>query len=623
MCTALSCDRHCELTLEAHAASSRNSVPPRHDCGTKGCPAPCKLSKLCSRRCGSDDHFHELSTVEVHLCGQEHQCPELCDGPGVCPMDTSSGDSDWADLHRRQCAVMISSDQWEHKGRHKHSTATPLKHLCGHQCKLCKRPCVVSHGHMDADCKHGAIVQEAQDSLVIKNRHGDCKHLCNQTHVCREMCNNQSGHALCTLGPAPPEAQGDPRASKWSGLERGKRQCCKIIPAGQQQHSRQSEHICSSAPSDHFCGVPCPFCDQPCHLKVNHDGLHDTLHTASKYKYDQEQKGLVPIGPGKGLTCSQLCSEAGRGHVHVHQEEYSAVSEEVCQDSQNGHDLASSGRRHTSQRDILTHARFWFVQGFKDPHLPEDLPTFKMCPAVCPDDANFCKGELWHPSVLPVVGDGSQILVAKEHSEHEGHRFSCSHHCDEKCPHSEGDGDKSHSSQHTCALPAGHHPHRTHECVYHRQECGEPCSGGGSLQLCQDQCRLPRTKKHSVHTCGDESKECPFPCHLAHECGRRCGSKDHLHNCHVRENADTMAHVCGVEHHADSFEAKTVRLELRSAARCLAKCPMCNAVSDKGAGHDGRHTALHSHAHPAEDLQDGMGMKIRARPEETCVDICR
>ena len=838
-CTALSCDRPCELTLEAHAASS--FVPPRHDCGTKGCPAPCKLSKLCSRRCGSDDHFHELSTVGVHLCGQQHRCPELCDGPGVCPMDTSSGDSDWADLHRRQCAVMIPCDQWEHKGRHKHSTVTPLKHLCGHQCKLCKRPCVVSHGHMDAEvahnCKHGPIVQEVLDALVVKNRHGeivsippgtrcvdlcrlggrghvhatkceklcetlpatvkhrgdtddlrhdifwdnflgfedqatpkeredflkctsvcreqhsgnemvmcdrqlwhpdnrqrctpkgcwskqgshqflrcthrcrepcefsskskgctvhcnsllnhqgdhrcngehicpkpcdapgctkdcaqkatghhqrhlckdrgckqkcsfggchntcaddnhfhgvgkkaDCKHLCNQPHVCREMCNSQSGHALCTLGPAPPEAQGDSRASKWSGLERGKHQCRKNVPAGHQQHSRRSEHICSLAPGEHFCGVPCPFCNQPCHLKVNHDGLHDTLHTASKYKYDRGQKGLVPIRDGKGLPCFKLCSEAGRGHVH--QEECSVASEQVCHQlkkSRYSHDLASSGLyQHTPRCDIFTHAGFWFIRGFKDPHSQEERHEFTLCPNMCAKDGNFCKaGKLWHQDVPAQVEDGSDGYVFK------GHAFPCFHQCDHECVFSKKDGDNCQPDRRLCALPLGHPDSLIHECQCHRQICREPCCGGGSVQLCKDPCKVLRTEKHSVHTCGDESKECPFPCLLAHECGRRCGSKDHLHDYNVRTSPETMAHVCGVEHHPDSPEVKAISFALRSAALCHAVCPMCKARCAKKGLHDGLHTAVHVLSKPDEHLKNSDGDDVKARKTETCFDICR
>ncbi|KIK76913.1 hypothetical protein PAXRUDRAFT_407542 [Paxillus rubicundulus Ve08.2h10] len=43
---------------------------------------------ICKRLCSSHNHLHALEADAVHLCGQEHPCPQRCTAPGVCEIDT-------------------------------------------------------------------------------------------------------------------------------------------------------------------------------------------------------------------------------------------------------------------------------------------------------------------------------------------------------------------------------------------------------------------------------------------------------------------------------------------------------------------------------------------------------
>ncbi|CAG8548283.1 10484_t:CDS:10 [Ambispora gerdemannii] len=117
-----------------------------HKCENEVCPIECPIAK-CRRRCESRDHFHAKENVD-HFCGEEHQCPNQCEGPGICktvvePTEIVKEEAEYVNKYgsfkytkhfqnsqRFRCCIMIPPYKFKHEGKHAHGEM----HKCNITC---------------------------------------------------------------------------------------------------------------------------------------------------------------------------------------------------------------------------------------------------------------------------------------------------------------------------------------------------------------------------------------------------------------------------------------------------------------------------------------------------------
>ncbi|KAF9239496.1 hypothetical protein BU15DRAFT_88040 [Melanogaster broomeanus] len=133
-----------------------------HQCDAQYCPIPCQL---CKRLCSSLNHLHALEADAIHLCGQEHPCPERCTAPGVCEIDTTpqSIEETFKGMHecfqytkvlakRLKCVKPVPPGTLRHEGSHDHSLDPRHAASCQYFCTL---PMV--HSQQEHETRHGSM----------------------------------------------------------------------------------------------------------------------------------------------------------------------------------------------------------------------------------------------------------------------------------------------------------------------------------------------------------------------------------------------------------------------------------------------------------------------------------
>ncbi|PVF98362.1 hypothetical protein CPB86DRAFT_825740 [Serendipita vermifera] len=146
----------------------------QHACDRSfSCPIKCQL---CNSFCQVEDHFHALDSNAVHLCGQRHNCQQLCQRPGICEILTTpqSIESTFVGKHatyqytkytqearRLPCDVPIEPNQLRHAGPHVHSQDPKAFHYCEERCRHCEYYCTLPLGHPqnEHETSHGSMSQ--------------------------------------------------------------------------------------------------------------------------------------------------------------------------------------------------------------------------------------------------------------------------------------------------------------------------------------------------------------------------------------------------------------------------------------------------------------------------------
>ncbi|CAJ0762989.1 13890_t:CDS:10 [Entrophospora sp. SA101] len=210
----------------------------QHRCENETCPIECPISD-CRNRCQSNNHFHAYSEFTVnHFCGNDHQCLEECEEPGICKISTEpkKEEATYKGLiketsisffkyiqqsERMRCNKRIPPNSFKHEGTHSHDENGV--HFCDKKCQFCEYYCNLPHGHIQTlhDTRHGNMVQTEftaendefeykghklqigdQGSFVLCNFY--CKELGRHRHIdyCQnvEACKNgQQGHEVIHL----------------------------------------------------------------------------------------------------------------------------------------------------------------------------------------------------------------------------------------------------------------------------------------------------------------------------------------------------------------------------------------------------------------------------------------
>lgn len=145
----------------------------RHTCDSaRACPMECAL---CLSLCSNNDHFHGLESGATHLCGQKHDCTNLCDADGICEIKTrpSAIQEQFAGRHesfmytrytqvarRLDCVIPIPPGALTHDGVHTHDTAADVFHFCDARCPNCEYLCTLPLGHPQQlhETSHGSMI---------------------------------------------------------------------------------------------------------------------------------------------------------------------------------------------------------------------------------------------------------------------------------------------------------------------------------------------------------------------------------------------------------------------------------------------------------------------------------
>jgi len=320
------CKEMCDLPCCANSCQSPHDVAHEvHRCQEIMCPFECVMQS-CPRKCDCGDHFHDMiAGGAVHLCGNVHQCEELCEEEGICKIDsqltrvkrTFDGKHGAFDYdhqveqngHREKCCVVIPAGETSHRGRHLHTEKEDAVHYCEEKCPTCDYYCNKAYAHQDEhDCKHGnmtaggaRLVASEEDFAVGERMYGRGE------SAKAEMCD----------------------------------MLCRTLGRG---HVHLQKCRCTQSSPSSSTGGPFVMSSQ----------AHGGARSAGN--------GSSGSGSGSGGSGGSVSSTAPlRKHVN---------------------DPAAAYSINTSV-DETTHDEYWRSVGWADPCMPEEQASFRKCSAVC------------------------------------------------------------------------------------------------------------------------------------------------------------------------------------------------------------------------------------------------
>ncbi|KAG0585018.1 hypothetical protein KC19_3G251200, partial [Ceratodon purpureus] len=207
-CSLLDCKNPCITPFDLGDHS-------RHACHERMCPEKCTMQG-CSRSCCTEDHFHAHNpSVTQHFCGNEHQCYEQCEAPGICEVSTEvvkktktfQGKRDKFEYDyvseqngkRKDCCIPIPPFMVEHEGTHSHTTNTNAVHFCETRCHSCGYFCNLPINHTGLhNTTHGnmtdvSFVSEVEDIDILDRKYAWGES--GMAEMCMMHCKNRGrGH---------------------------------------------------------------------------------------------------------------------------------------------------------------------------------------------------------------------------------------------------------------------------------------------------------------------------------------------------------------------------------------------------------------------------------------------
>ena len=355
----------------------------------------CEIYGIANNRCV---FAYEHKEPEHHRCERTHQCPATC----VC--------SD-------PCAIPL--------GLQKHE-----EHRCNK--KGCWKYCIFSCGNRCAcdDHNHDAIAETV--SMAIDNDiHQMKKHLCNQSHYCKGICN----------APGVCKQEYKTQQKKWtteSGIEflydhieveEVREKCIMKIKEGLTSHDDLKYHHCNA---QHTCPERCPDCGSFCRNLIGHEGNHRTLHRNKdqhiftstnpteqiEIRLGEQEEGHVRIykvgESAKPENCSVSCKRRGRSHFHL----IECPGGSTCWEKVLGNKAKHSDETYyyepdkpsTRKYDQILCSAYWSLDKWHSPVNDTDQKLIDSCNTYCEKhierDRNgnivkesvkgFCTLDAWH-----------------------------------------------------------------------------------------------------------------------------------------------------------------------------------------------------------------------------------
>ena len=267
-----------------------------HVC-TKYCQI-CEIYGFPNKRCVLP---YEHTEPQHHQCDGTHQCPATC----VC--------SD-------PCTIPLKLQKHE-------------EHRCNKE--DCWKKCIFECGSLCTVNDHNHDATAETVSITIGNKaHEMKKHLCNQSHYCRGICNAPGAckQEYRTQERIWETESGAEFSYEHIEVEEVRAKCGIKIGEGRTSHDETNSHCCGG---QHTCPERCPDCDSFCRKPVHHDGYHTTLHrNKDQHMFtstNPSEKIEIHIGEAewanvrtykvgessKPENCSMSCKRRGRSHIHL------------------------------------------------------------------------------------------------------------------------------------------------------------------------------------------------------------------------------------------------------------------------------------------------------------------
>ncbi|CAD8053803.1 unnamed protein product [Paramecium primaurelia] len=160
------------------------SIPhSNHECEELYCTANCilcerrckekhKHSQFCNTQC-EKEHQHSVEQ-QNHLCGDQHECKEMCQEKGVCQIRYTQVEIMWQSKfsfvkytpqgdEKKKCCRDIKSDKLKHEQIHSCMIETEKQfHFCDQKCPECNKICDLKYGHPGCHSSQVHINKENQ-----------------------------------------------------------------------------------------------------------------------------------------------------------------------------------------------------------------------------------------------------------------------------------------------------------------------------------------------------------------------------------------------------------------------------------------------------------------------------
>jgi len=174
-----------------------------------------------------------------------------------------------------------------------------------------------------------------------------------------------------------------------------------------------------------------------------HNGLHSTDHgnmrlakfvsEGEDFAVGDRRYGVGDVGEAE--MCNMYCRSLGRGHLHVAY--CSSTAHECTASREDGvqHAVVKYNPDPEKEKDEMNHSAFWTSIRFADPCAPDEIDSFKKCPAECPfpehqEDSgskSYCLGELWHEPFTQANLPEDLVALSGGRIMGDGHFFECRH----------------------------------------------------------------------------------------------------------------------------------------------------------------------------------------------------
>ncbi|CAG8535752.1 14855_t:CDS:10 [Acaulospora morrowiae] len=193
--------------LKRHYCGKPCSLSTSTKKGNYQCPNKCIVS--CEERHDVHRCENETCPVQCPISGQEHQCPELCEKPGICKILTEPQRQEteqgvirkimYTQLSERMmCCKKIPPNEFRHKGMHSHSHDNDDFHYCDAKCQFCEYYCTLPYGHEQPlhETNHGIMIKTkfiSEYNFVHEGRRLQMKNG-NTLFLCNLYCKGKGGH---------------------------------------------------------------------------------------------------------------------------------------------------------------------------------------------------------------------------------------------------------------------------------------------------------------------------------------------------------------------------------------------------------------------------------------------
>ena len=181
------CSSQC-IYCSNKCVKTRLEIHEDHLCSETQCS---KLCVLCNERCATLNHQHnefaelvrvrdkktfKIEKTKKHLCENKHNCPEMCDQPGVCELiyvekvknwHTTTANFQFTYIEPRErtanCAKIFEKNKINHENDHDCEKET---HTCNVKCPDCGSYCTNIFNH---DGEHSTISHRNKESCYFVN----------------------------------------------------------------------------------------------------------------------------------------------------------------------------------------------------------------------------------------------------------------------------------------------------------------------------------------------------------------------------------------------------------------------------------------------------------------------